>query len=703
MNEMLTGLRGRVDLRFEAPFRLARLRISPATLEVAGPEGVSTLEPRVMQVLVALHRNRGEAVSREELSDLCWEGRIVGEDALNRSVSRLRKALAAEPAVAVDTIPKVGYRLRIGQEPAAVAAPAPAAGAPPQQEASRARPWKTWGAGLAGLAVLLLIAGWAVLASRGPTAWAAGTLRPITREPGVETQPALSPRGRWLAYSGGPGFGAPRDIFLRGLSLGESAPLQLTATPADEHSPAWSPDGTRLAFSRAEPGRPCSIVVVEPPRGAERVVGGCRLDGHSELSWSGPEEIIFLDRTIALGPRRLFALNVGTGATRVLTDPPADSIGDYGPAVSPDGRRVAFRRGAAMGTHEVRLLDLRSGRERPVTLQGAKADGLGWSADSRSLFFTSNQNGDFGLWSTDPGRGPPRLVTVGLVWLGSLSADRENTLAVETSRVKSELVAATGAGVLQPVAAPPGQAWDGDISADGSVVYGSDVSGSYELWVGRPGQAPVRLTRFTGSYLFSPKWSPDGREVAFIGVQDGRTDVYVVRADGGGQRRVSFDGGRKGTVAWLAKGELVYSIKLGGRWRLYQSDTRNGAAKVLPGLDQAVLRRAPDGAFYARTPLDNRIRKLDLATGRLEVAGAGVEVADFESWAPAADGIWWLERSFDGHGTLWFTAWDGTRRQVARLAWPHRQSLSIRPSDGAPVFARLTQHEVDLVRLDLTR
>ncbi|HEX6218108.1 MAG TPA: winged helix-turn-helix domain-containing protein, partial [Sphingomicrobium sp.] len=80
-----------------------------------------TLEPKVMQVLVALARHAGNVVSRDQLVDWCWEGRIVGDDALNRVIGRIR-ALAsglAEDSFRVETITKVGYRLSAGENQAA--------------------------------------------------------------------------------------------------------------------------------------------------------------------------------------------------------------------------------------------------------------------------------------------------------------------------------------------------------------------------------------------------------------------------------------------------------------------------------------------------------------------------------------------------------------------------------------------------------
>ena len=66
-----------------------------------------------MQLLVALHQADGSVVGKDDLALLCWEGRIVGEDAINRVVSRLR-AVAEKQAggqFRIETITKVGYRL----------------------------------------------------------------------------------------------------------------------------------------------------------------------------------------------------------------------------------------------------------------------------------------------------------------------------------------------------------------------------------------------------------------------------------------------------------------------------------------------------------------------------------------------------------------------------------------------------------------
>jgi DNA-binding winged helix-turn-helix (wHTH) protein/tetratricopeptide (TPR) repeat protein len=115
----------RIDLARAPPFRLGALQVTPALRQVARGEASQTLEPRVMQVLVALAGADGDIVGRAELVERCWDGRVVGENAINRVLSRLRALGAGLGAgcFEIETITKVGYRLRPAGAPAAVAAP----------------------------------------------------------------------------------------------------------------------------------------------------------------------------------------------------------------------------------------------------------------------------------------------------------------------------------------------------------------------------------------------------------------------------------------------------------------------------------------------------------------------------------------------------------------------------------------------------
>jgi adenylate cyclase len=110
----LTG--GRIHLAREPAIRLGALVIEPALRRVAHDDGREEIvEPRVMQVLVALLRTAGGILTRDDLLASCWHGVVVGEDAITRVLSRLRRLAdgIGDGQFKLETLTKVGYRLVI--------------------------------------------------------------------------------------------------------------------------------------------------------------------------------------------------------------------------------------------------------------------------------------------------------------------------------------------------------------------------------------------------------------------------------------------------------------------------------------------------------------------------------------------------------------------------------------------------------------
>lgn len=103
----------RVRLGRATDFDLSGLRVRPARREVVFDGETRILEPRVMQVLVALAECRPSVVSRDQLALVCWGGLNVGDDAINRCVVALRRlARDFEPTpFSIETVPRVGYSL----------------------------------------------------------------------------------------------------------------------------------------------------------------------------------------------------------------------------------------------------------------------------------------------------------------------------------------------------------------------------------------------------------------------------------------------------------------------------------------------------------------------------------------------------------------------------------------------------------------
>jgi len=80
---------------------------------------------------------------------------------------------------------------------------------------------------------------------------ATGKRTMLTREEGIQYQPAWSPDGSKIVYSGGPGPHG-KEIFV--IKVDDSEKKQLTKNQSNEFTPSWSPDGTEIAFSSNQTG-----------------------------------------------------------------------------------------------------------------------------------------------------------------------------------------------------------------------------------------------------------------------------------------------------------------------------------------------------------------------------------------------------------------------------------------------------------------
>jgi DNA-binding winged helix-turn-helix (wHTH) protein len=162
MNVRATSNESLVDLAAEPGFSLGRVEITPSLLALRRGERTTSLEPRVMQVLTVLARRPGAVVARDELVATCWAGRFVSEDAIQRTIAKLRRLAETEGGgeFSVETVPRVGYRLVVTS-----GGDAPAGGA------RRRWPW--------ALAALALIAA----VGAGALAWR--TFAPVPTAPTV--------------------------------------------------------------------------------------------------------------------------------------------------------------------------------------------------------------------------------------------------------------------------------------------------------------------------------------------------------------------------------------------------------------------------------------------------------------------------------------------------------------------------------------
>jgi DNA-binding winged helix-turn-helix (wHTH) protein len=304
-----------IDLAHEPPFTLGGLSVTPANLQVAAGERRETLEPRIMQVLVALARQRGEVVSRDDLIASCWAGRVVGEDAINRCIFRLRRLADELGGFALETVPRVGYRLS-------------ETGAAPQA-ARRRRRWPWVAAGAAALLLLAAAGGGVWFLRRSVTVEAEPAPRvAVTGFKAISDEPAARALAADLGDSAAGVLGehalavgqpaAAADMTLSGSVVRENGVWRVREHLDDVKSGfmLWSQDfdwpvgqegplrdqvtvaGVDAVFYAMEPLKQPGLKV--DPRTMALFVRACRLaagPGHA------PEAVRLLEETVSRSPR----------------------------------------------------------------------------------------------------------------------------------------------------------------------------------------------------------------------------------------------------------------------------------------------------------------------------------------------------------------------------------------------------------------
>ena len=105
---------GAIDLVSRREVRVGDIWIKPPERTILGPERSVALEPRVMQVLLALVDAAGAVLARDDLLRRCWPGVTVGDHAVTRAIAEARRALRESGStLVVETIPRVGFRLAV--------------------------------------------------------------------------------------------------------------------------------------------------------------------------------------------------------------------------------------------------------------------------------------------------------------------------------------------------------------------------------------------------------------------------------------------------------------------------------------------------------------------------------------------------------------------------------------------------------------
>jgi eukaryotic-like serine/threonine-protein kinase len=518
-------------------------------------------------------------------------------------------------------------------------------------EAGKRRLGKRWLAVLAGL-VLIATAALAV--------WLSGPLLP----PQVSNYVALTQDGRQKPFSFSPDEGIPNPMVTDGARIyfwesgvgpaqvstsgGETVPVSTSFRDAEILN--VSPQGSELLVGNAvsEGTYEVPLWIAPMPGGSPRRLAD--LVGH-DGTWSPDGQRIFY----ANGSSLYSAETDGSGGRKLVT-----ATGRiWWPRVSPAGDRIRFtifdpktntRALWEMGVDGTHLHELfPNWNPSPAECCGS------WTADGNYFVFQSTRDGRTDIWAVrEAGRffhpanpGPVRLTTGPLNYWAPLPSKDGKKLFVVGEQPRGELVRYSaklhqsvtflgGISAEQVRFTRDGQ-WAAYIDYPGGILWRCRIDGSEKLQLTSP---PLKSG--------VPRWSPHGRQIAFVGALQGQPwKVYVVSADGGSLEEVAPQEPVQVDPAWSADGGAVIfgeeplpQMGIQHTAGLHIVDLKTRHVSILPGSqDLWAPRISPDGHYLACLSADaSRLLLYNMASHQATELAKGY--ASWPEWSRDSQSVY---------------------------------------------------------------
>ncbi len=416
----------------------------------------------------------------------------------------------------------------------------------------------------------------------------------------------------------------------------------------------------------------------------------------------GGRDMVIVDKCSPGEQSSLFLYSTDTQKKFKLTQPPTGADDD-GPAISPDGRWLAFSRGAEVS--HLYLLELSGGHKpkgepKRITFEKQHTNSPAWTRDGREILYSAGLYQDHRLWRMTvsggrPGK-PVRLDYVGDDnWYPAISPRGDRLAFMRLVGGRSEIWRVTEPTPANRRTVEPARLIfstkddeEPEFSPDGEhIVFKSNRSGRWEIWVcNSDGSNPVQLTSNVGSNTFLPRWSPDGRRILFTSNPDGNNDLFWVDSQGGTARRLTTDSSNEVAPEFSRDGRWIYfhSDRTDRKqiWKVPTDPEKDGSAAV------QVTRRggispeeSPDGRFlyYLKEGEPRSLWRMPAAGGEEVQVLASIL---YDNFVVADDGIYFLTSSADGSCFLEFLELESAAvKVISRIADPG-WGLTVTPGLG---------------------
>jgi serine/threonine protein kinase len=434
--------------------------------------------------------------------------------------------------------------------------------------------------------------------------------RPLSGEEGRETQPALSPDGRFIVYRWQSTAAAKPVTLVREVGSDRTTVLPIT-------SPfSWLPDSERIGFIRRGTNEATLCAINKNGTGEQTIFKAPSIMG---AEWSSDGERIVYLASMNKSPASLYVYSTRTGETQQVTFPPASTIGDLEFAISPDGKQVAFRRSVDYVSSDLFVANLLApGAPRQITSRRVSGADLAWLNNGNGIITSWLSGSTFSLWlqpfnSAQP---PTRLTEVGQEVTGVRSAFKQNRLAWVSALDDSNIwTIPLSGGTPRRVISSAIRDHDVAASSLGLIAFRTDRTGTPEIWVAtKDGRLQKRVTNLN-SRAGSPRWSPDGRRLVFDARRgEGASDIFVMDCNTekltcGQPVPLTNHPSTDAIPGWSADGSSVYfGSQRTGQWQVWRVAAKAAVEKptqmTTKGGFHAV--ESPEGQwlYYSRNDSD---------------------------------------------------------------------------------------------------